>query len=201
GERPRKVSARRLVPGVGLVPEGLAQVVHPGEIVGPPSLEQAQQEVGDPPRRRSILAPTRGEGARDHREERAVDERVSVDQIEGGWGFRHAPKNNARWNEKPRPMARAGRETPNGAGGRLHPNDVLGVQPFLPGLHLELHLLPFRERLETVHLDRREVYEHILAALLLNEAVALGVIEPLHLSLSHSVCLLQSHTWGAEHPA
>src|SRR5437870_1073531 len=101
---PRKFLARRLVPGVGLVPEGLAHVVHPGEIVGPPSLEQAQQEVGDPPRRRSILAPTRGEGARDHREERAVDERVSVDQIEGGWGFRHAPKNNARWNEKPRPM-------------------------------------------------------------------------------------------------
>src|SRR5256886_3471665 len=75
-----------------------------------------------------------------------------------------------------------------------------GVQPFLASLHFELHDLPFGEGLEPVHLDGREVYEHVLAAFLFNEAVALRVIEPLHFSLSHSVCLLQSHTWGAGAP-
>src|SRR5947209_13017692 len=73
-------------------------------------------------------------------------------------------------------------------------------QPFLASLHFELHDLPFGEGLEPVHLDGREVYEHVLAAFLFNEAVALRVIEPLHFSLSHSVCLLQSHTWGAGAP-
>src|SRR2546425_12617943 len=87
------------------------------------------------------------------------------------------------------------------AGCRLGANDVRGVQPFLASLHFELHDLTFGEGLEPVHLDGREVYEHVLAAFLFNEAVALRVIEPLHFSLSHSVCLLQSHTWGAEHPA
>src|SRR6266545_67740 len=82
-------------------------------------------------------------------------------------------------------------------GDRLHPNDVRGVQPFVAGLHLELHELPFGERLEAVHLDSREVHEHVLATFLFNEAVALGVIEPLHLSLGHSVCLLRSRTSGA----
>src|SRR5213592_4049290 len=87
------------------------------------------------------------------------------------------------------------------AGCRLGANDVRGVQPFLASLHFELHDLTFGEGLEPVHLDGGEVYEHVLAAFLFNEAVALRVIEPIHFSLSHSVCLLQSHTWGAEHPA
>src|SRR5438046_5854749 len=86
-------------------------------------------------------------------------------------------------------------------GCRLGANDVRGVQPLLASLHFELHDLTFGEGLEPVHLDGREVYEHVLAAFLFNEAVALRVIEPLHFSLSHSVCLLQSHTWGAENPA
>src|SRR5947208_11257717 len=102
-------------------------------------------------------------------------------------------------NEKPRPNARAGGRRM--ARGRSTANDVRGVQPFLASLHFELHHLALSEGLEPVHLDGREVYEHVLAAFLLNEAVALGVIEPLHFSLSHSVCLLQSRTWGAEHPA
>src|SRR2546427_4793936 len=82
-------------------------------------------------------------------------------------------------------------------GDRLHANDVRGVQPFLAGFHFELHDLALSERLEAVHLNRGEVDEHVLAALLFNEAVALGVIEPLHLSLSHSVCLLRSRTKSA----
>src|SRR6266496_1898361 len=68
---------------------------------------------------------------------------------------------------------------------------VGGVQPFVALLHFKLHHLALRERLEAVHLDGREVHEHILATLLFNEAVALGIIEPLHLSLSHSLRLLQ----------
>src|SRR2546430_13357975 len=72
-------------------------------------------------------------------------------------------------------------------------NHVRGVQPFVASLYLELHHLPFSERLEAVHLDGREVHEHVLAALLFNEAVPLGIIEPLHLSLSHSFRLLRSH--------
>src|SRR5437667_12859210 len=98
------------------------------------------------------------------------------------------------------PARDAGGGTPNGAG-RLRPNDVRRVQPFLASLHLELHDLALGEGLESVHLDGGEVHEHVLAAFLLNEAVALGVIEPLHFSLSHSVCLLNSHAWGTEHPA
>src|SRR5438445_3283031 len=79
---------------------------------------------------------------------------------------------------------------------RLHSDDVRRVKPLLAGFHLELDDLSFRQRLEAVHLDRREVDEHVLAALLLNEAVPFGVIEPLHLSLCHSICLLRSRTLG-----
>src|SRR5690606_6616697 len=50
---------------------------------------------------------------------------------------------------------------------------------------LELHILPFGEGLEPLHRDRGEVHEHVLAVGLLNEAVALGVIEPLHLTSGH----------------
>src|SRR5256886_14116623 len=88
------------------------------------------------------------------------------------------------------PGGSRGRGDANGVGS-LHAHDVHGVQPLVPGLHFELHRLPFGERLETVHLDRREVHEHVLARLLLNEAVPLGVIEPLdrkstRLNSSHS---------------
>src|SRR2546421_12888710 len=44
----RELLARRLVLGVCLMPERLAHVVHPGEVVGTPALEQPQQKVGDP---------------------------------------------------------------------------------------------------------------------------------------------------------
>src|SRR5215208_5161533 len=76
--------------------------------------------------------------------------------------------------------------------GRSAPLDVGGVQPLLTSPDLELDFLPFREGLEAVHLNRREVDEHVLATLLLNEAVALGIIEPLHLPRSHTICLQRS---------
>src|SRR3982075_985099 len=86
--------------------------------------------------------------------------------------------------------------------GGLGASNVRGVQPFVASLHLELHHLPFSERLEAVHLDGREVHEHVLAALLFNEAITFGIIEPLHLSLSHSFRLLRCHPfpWGAVAP-
>src|SRR5256884_6102895 len=104
-------------------------------------------------------------------------------------------------NKDPARRAR-GRGDAEWRGGRLDANHVRGVQPFVASLYLELHHLPFSERLEAVHLDGREVHEHVLAALLFNEAVALGIIEPLHLSLSHSFCLLRSQPcpWGAVAP-
>src|ERR1041385_5452970 len=96
---------------------------------------------------------------------------------------------------RPRPgRARAGVQGKEWGGGGLDAGYVGRVQAFVAGLHFELHHLPLGERLEAVHLNRREMHEHIFATVLFNEAVALGVIEPLHLSLSHSSCLLRSHT-------
>src|SRR6185437_13589054 len=114
-----------------------------------------------------------GEGAGDHREEGTVDERVAVNEIEtrggGRTGVGHVLReNNAAGepggNEKPRPNARAGGRRM--ARGQLAANDVRGVQPFLASLHFELHHLTLGEGLEPVHLDSREVYEHVLAAFL-----------------------------------
>jgi hypothetical protein len=41
------------------------------------------------------------------------------------------------------------------------------------------------------------MHEHVFATFLLNEAVSLGVIEPLHLSLDHDPPPAESHTLGA----
>jgi hypothetical protein len=59
------------------------------------------------------------------------------------------------------------------------------------GLNLELDDLAFSKRLEAVHLDRREVDEDVLARVLFNEAITLGVIEPLDLPSRHARCLLR----------
>jgi hypothetical protein len=72
-----------------------------------------------------------------------------------------------------------------GSGQALH---VGGVKSLGARLDLELHLLTLGERLEALHADRGEVDEHVLAPLLLDEAVPLGVIEPLHFPSGH--CLL-----------
>src|SRR5256885_15887281 len=66
------------------------------------------------------------------------------------------------------PDERAGGGDPDWRGSRLDANHVRGVQPFVASLHLELHYLPFSERLEAVHLDGREVHEHVLAAVLMD---------------------------------
>ena len=76
----------------------------------------------------------------------------------------------------------------------LDPRDVRRVEALFSGADFELYLLSFGESFESVHLNRREVHEHIFAAFLLNEAVSLGVIEPLHLPSGHSSCLLLGET-------
>src|SRR6266581_3129283 len=88
-------------------------------------------------------------------------------------------------NETPRSWTQPTYSEWSGEGRALDAHDVRGVEPFVPLLHFELHHLTLGERLEAVHLNRREVHEHVFAAFLLNEAVPLGVIEPLHLALDH----------------
>jgi hypothetical protein len=49
--------------------------------------------------------------------------------------------------------------------------------------NVELHGLPFLKTPEPADLDCREMHKNILAALTADEAVAFGVVEPLHCSL------------------
>ncbi len=70
----------RLVQGVALVAERLTDIVHPGDVLGPVFFQEAEQEIGHAPDGGRVLTTARGEGPRDHREKRAVDEGVPVDQ-------------------------------------------------------------------------------------------------------------------------
>jgi len=49
--------------------------------------------------------------------------------------------------------------------------------------HIKLHGLALLQALETARLDSREMHENVFATLTADEAVAFGVIEPLHCSL------------------
>src|SRR5215469_7866050 len=49
--------------------------------------------------------------------------------------------------------------------------------------HVELHGLALLQALEASRLDCREMHKNVFATLATNEAVALGVVEPLHCSL------------------
>src|SRR4051794_4168824 len=62
---------------------------------------------------------------------------------------------------------------------------VGGVESLCARLDLELDLLTLGERLEPIHRDRGEVHEDIFAPLLLDEAIPLGVIEPLYFPSGH----------------
>src|SRR5690606_25788192 len=95
------------------------------------------------------------------------------------------------------PLFGAGAATSNGPsfGSRsADPLNVGRVQALVAVLDLELYFLSLGERLETVHRDCREMHEDVFTALLLNEAVALGIIEPLHFPSGHSSCLLRGQT-------
>src|ERR1041385_7413498 len=103
-----------------------------------------------------------------------TDER---DQRWNGPKLSHHMVNPAKQNR--RPIARAAVvEADSSSGDARH---VGRMKPLLAGVDLELHFLAFGETLEAVHLDRGEMDEHIFSVVLLNEAISLGVIEPLHL--------------------
>src|SRR5213595_3843865 len=65
--------------------------------------------------------------------------------------------------------------------------DVLRLQPLGTLGDFELHRVALGEAAEALRLDRREVYEHVWTRLLRDKAKALRVVEPLHLTLSHTV--------------
>ena len=78
-----------------------------------------------------------------------------------------------------------------------HTLDVRGVKSLRTSLDLELHLLTFCQRLESFHADSGEMHEHVLASHLLNEAIPLRIIEPLHFPSGH----LQLPLTGEPNPA
>src|SRR5208337_1326856 len=49
--------------------------------------------------------------------------------------------------------------------------------------YIKLHCLAFLQAFETARLNRRKMHENVLARLAADEAVALGVVEPLYCSL------------------
>src|SRR5690554_5484674 len=64
--------------------------------------------------------------------------------------------------------------------GRQHSKccHVLGLQPFLALGYVELDLLPFHQSAVPFATNGAEVHEHIRTRLTLNEAKALGIVEP-----------------------
>src|SRR5207249_1149070 len=71
----------------------------------------------------------------------------------------------------------------------LYLADVRSLQPFRTAGDFELDLITFGEALEALRLDGRVVDEHVLAALLRDEAETLRVVEPLHPSGCHDLNL------------
>src|SRR5262245_54742124 len=67
-------------------------------------------------------------------------------------------------------------------GNGLDLGDVAGLRALGTVNDLELHCLPFSARPETVTLDGRVGHEDIAASFPLDEAVPLGVVEPLDLA-------------------
>jgi hypothetical protein len=63
--------------------------------------------------------------------------------------------------------------------------DVNCLRTFFPLGYFKLHFLPFVERLEAVAFYRAVVNEDVSAPFLLNKAISLGIVKPLHLSRCH----------------
>ena len=57
---------------------------------------------------------------------------------------------------------------------------VLGLQAFGAALHFELNLRTLFECPVAIHLDRREMHEHIISIGSLDKSIALGGIKPFH---------------------
>src|SRR5918993_2382629 len=70
--------------------------------------------------------------------------------------------------------------------GALDLPDVCGLKTLGAAGHFELNPVTLREALEATRLDGGIVDEHVFATFLRDEPVALGIVEPLHLSLCHT---------------
>jgi hypothetical protein len=104
----RQFLARCLVVGIPLVAEAEPRIMNPAEILGLMRGEQALEKVDDAPRGRRVLSARRGERASDEREERAVDERVAVDEEQArcarrcrGWRSGEGRISHGRLGERP----------------------------------------------------------------------------------------------------
>src|SRR5262249_8608872 len=80
----------------------------------------------------------------------------------------------------PRRKCDATADEPAVASRWLHLADVGRLQPFRAARDLELDLITLGQALEALGRDRAEVHEHVLAALLCDEAKTLRIVEPLH---------------------
>ena len=65
--------------------------------------------------------------------------------------------------------------------------DICSCGTFLAVRDVELDTLTFSEGLEAFALDGREVYEHILTRIRLNETKTLCLVEPLNSTFSHGI--------------
>src|SRR5262249_12381587 len=83
------------------------------------------------------------------------------------------------------PLAASTTASGYGAPVWLYLADVRGLQPFRTAVDVELDLIALSEALEALPLDGGVMHEHVLAALLRDEAEALRVVEPLHSSRCH----------------
>ena len=62
--------------------------------------------------------------------------------------------------------------------------DPLRRRPFRALLHLELYRLTLAQRAKAIHLDFRLVTEKVLASIIgRDEAITLGIVEPLHFTV------------------
>jgi len=68
--------------------------------------------------------------------------------------------------------------------------DVFGLPAFRPFSDAELNGLTLLQAFKPACLDRRKMYKNVFAILAADEAVPLGVVEPLYCSLFHDVVLV-----------
>jgi len=66
---------------------------------------------------------------------------------------------------------------------------VLGLPPFRAFNYVEADLLTFLQAAESIRLNGREVYEHVLAVLAADETITFGVVKPLYCSCFHGIAL------------
>ena len=73
--------------------------------------------------------------------------------------------------------------------GLLDGLNILGLPPLGAFDYIELHLLTFLQAAESIGLNGREVYKHILAVLTADETITFGVVKPLYCSCFHGIAL------------